>query len=132
MLLEECESAFFGGAAPLFKKIKKVLTRPTAAALTNTEFMHVCCMLNCVSAGCASRWHYYSPLNQADTVFFVKCLLVALVVRSGAHPPTPSMWHPLFSSSKHGHDCGGSSADRRSVALQAVRTARTSTCPTRR
>eukprot|EP01052_Picozoa_sp_SAG31_P016029 SAG31_NODE_1047_length_10174_cov_3.130819_2_plen_2371_part_00 len=86
MLLDELEMAFFcSTGAPVFAKVKEVLApgKKTSDVLTNTEFLHICSVVSMVAAGCQSRWHYYSPLNEVDTLFFVKCLLVALIVRSG-------------------------------------------------
>ena len=83
MVIDELKNAFFaeGASAKVFEQTAKVLG--SAEALDDTEFLHVTSMLACVAAGCGSRYHYYSPLNKDDTLFFVKCVMISRVLVAG-------------------------------------------------
>lgn len=84
-LLDELQMSWFGDKqdAASFAAIKQALSSAEAASsLSDTEFLHIAAMISCVAAGCGSRWHYYSPLKLEDTMFFVECIMVALVLRA--------------------------------------------------
>jgi superfamily II DNA/RNA helicase/peptidoglycan hydrolase-like protein with peptidoglycan-binding domain len=82
-IIDELQRSFFpdGSSPEVSKKVADVLG--SASTLADTEFLHVASMFACVAAGCGSRYHYYSPLNKEDTLFFVKCVMISRVLMAG-------------------------------------------------
>ena len=82
-IIDELQRAFFaeGSSPEVSKKLADALG--SASSLGDTEFLQVASMFACVVAGCGSRYHYYSPLNKEDTMFFVKCVMVSRVLMAG-------------------------------------------------